>query len=530
MTRWAMVADLERCVGCQTCTAACRHANATSPAVQWRKVLDIEAGTYPNVSRIFVPVGCQHCADPPCMHVCPTTATRQRADGIVTIDYDLCIGCAYCEVACPYQARFLIHEPHFAYNAATQNEIERFDSARFGVAQKCTFCSDRVDFGIENGLTPGTDPRATPACVNSCIADALHFGDVDDPNSKVSRLLREQPNFRMHAELGTDPGFYYLYGKANEPENKSAAPSARNALSGGQLRTRGVEPSRQQHWDWKAAGNFICGGMGSGLFLFTAVASLRYRELMPLGAVALGLVGLGLFLVLLKIGRPSRSIYVLRQPRRSWMAREAWIAAVFFPLAGLALWSRLPALLAAGAVIAALFLCSQAMILKEAKGIPAWRTASIVPLVVVTGLAEGSGLFLAAVAPIISLHSFAQLAAAIAVALISLRALVWRSYQAGLESEGAPTRALSALHAFRPLFFVGGLALPSVLIAVAIIVPATQAGLFTIAGMCIAAAGAALKFVVVTRAGFNQGFALVHTPVRGAGIAGPAVKPGWSIL
>ena len=78
MTRWAMVADLERCVGCQTCTAACRHANATSPAVQWRKVLDIEAGTYPNVSRIFVPVGCQHCADPPCMHVCPTTATRQR--------------------------------------------------------------------------------------------------------------------------------------------------------------------------------------------------------------------------------------------------------------------------------------------------------------------------------------------------------------------------------------------------------------------------------------------------------------------
>ncbi|HET8973193.1 MAG TPA: 4Fe-4S dicluster domain-containing protein, partial [Pseudolabrys sp.] len=302
MTRWAMVADLERCVGCQTCTAACRHANATSPAVQWRKVLDIEAGTYPNVSRIFVPVGCQHCADPPCMHVCPTTATRQRADGIVTVDYDLCIGCAYCEVACPYQARFLVHEQHFAYDAATQNEIERFDSTRFGVAQKCTFCSDRVDFGIENGLTPGIDPRATPACVNSCIADALHFGDVDDPDSNVSRLLREQRNFRMHAELGTDPGFHYLYGKANDPEKESDALAAGNIVPSGQLRTRGVEPSQQQHWDWKAAGNFICGGMGSGLFLFTAVASLRYRGLEPLGLVALGLVGLGLFLVLLKIG------------------------------------------------------------------------------------------------------------------------------------------------------------------------------------------------------------------------------------
>ena len=108
MTRWAMVADLERCVGCQTCTAACRHANATSPAVQWRKVLDIEAGSFPNVNRTFVPVGCQHCADPPCMHVCPSTATRKRPDGIVTIDYDICIGCAYCDVACPYQARFKV--------------------------------------------------------------------------------------------------------------------------------------------------------------------------------------------------------------------------------------------------------------------------------------------------------------------------------------------------------------------------------------------------------------------------------------
>ena len=181
MTRWAMVADLERCVGCQTCTAACRHANATSPAVQWRKVLDIEAGSFPNVNRTFVPVGCQHCADPPCMHVCPSTATRQRADGIVTIDYDICIGCAYCDVACPYQARFKITKEDFAYgDEAMQNEIEREDPARLGVAQKCTFCSDRIDFGIENGLPPGSDPRATPACVNSCIADALHFGDLDD--------------------------------------------------------------------------------------------------------------------------------------------------------------------------------------------------------------------------------------------------------------------------------------------------------------------------------------------------------------
>jgi len=356
----------------------------------------------------------------------------------------------------------------------------------------------------------------------------LHFGDVDDPDSNVSGLLREQRNFRMHAELGTDPGFHYLYGKANDPENGPDAP-ARGSLPGGHLRTRGVEPSQQQHWDWKAAGNFICGGTGSGLFLFTAVASLRYGGLAPLGLVALGLVGLGLFLVLLKIGRPLRSIYVLRQPQRSWMAREAWIAAFFFPLAGLALWSQAPALLVAAAVTAVLFLCSQAMILKEAKGIPAWRVFWILPLVIVTGLAEGSGLFLAAVAQIAAHDPLAQVAAVIAVALAGLRAWIWRSYQAVLAAQGAPTRTLAILHDFRPWFFIGGLAVPSVLIIPGVAMGIAPGVLFSIAGACIAVTGAALKFVVVTRAGFNQGFALMHTPVRGSGIAGPAVKPGWSM-
>jgi phenylacetyl-CoA:acceptor oxidoreductase subunit 2 len=296
------------------------------------------------------------------------------------------------------------------------------------------------------------------------------------------------------------------------------------------LRTRGVEPSRQQHWDWKAAGNFICGGMGSGLFLFTALASFRYHDLVPLGLFALGLVGLGLFLVLLKIGRPFRFIYVLRQPQRAWMAREAWIAAFFFPLAGLALWSQARALRFAAALTAVLFLLSQAMILKEAKGIPAWRVFWVVPLVIVTGLAEGSGLFLVAVAQIAAFDPLTQLAGIIAVALAALRAWIWRSYQAALEAEGAPTRTLAILHDFRSWFFVGGLAMPSALIIPGITMGTAPGVLFAIAGVCITATGAALKFIVVTRAGFNQGFALVHTPVRGAGIAGPAVKPGWSRL
>ncbi len=526
MTRWVMVADLERCVGCQTCTAACRHANATSPAVQWRKVLDIEVGTYPNVSRTFVPVGCQHCDDPPCMHVCPSTATRQRADGIVTIDYDVCIGCAYCDVACPYQARYKVDGPRFAYGSAVmQFEVERDDPRRYGVAQKCTYCSDRIDFGLENSLTPGIDPRATPACVNACIADALHFGDVDDPDSNVSRLLREQRHFRMHEEIGTQPGFYYLYGRADPPaQAESRVPQPGNSR---EFRNRGVEPCHQQHWDWKAAGNFICGGAGTGLFLFAAIASLRHDSASDLGWLALALVALGLFLVLLKIGRPLRFIFVLRQPQRSWMAREAWIATVLFPLGALAAWLGSPFFTLTAAILGLLYLFSQAMILRSAKGIPAWRSAFVVPLILATGIAEGGGLFLVATVTLPSLASMAEIAAIAAAVVTAFRAWTWNNYLSGLRLEGAPTRALAALEHYERWFFIFGLALPVLLVILAIVVASIAAALFAGAGVCIVASGAALKYVIVTRAGYNQGFALSHTPVRGSGAAGPAVKPGW---
>ena len=213
MTRYVMLVDIGRCVGCQTCTAACKLANGTPPGVQWRRVLDIESGEFPDVHRTFVPVSCMHCADPPCMSVCPTQATYQRDDGIVAIDYDLCIGCAYCAVACPYQQRHKTTRAEFAYGAQpSPAEEAKFDSRRLGVSTKCTFCSDRIDLAKERGLTPGIDPEVTPACVNSCISGALHFGDCEDPGSNVAKLLNETEHFRMHEELGTDPGVYYIVG------------------------------------------------------------------------------------------------------------------------------------------------------------------------------------------------------------------------------------------------------------------------------------------------------------------------------
>jgi phenylacetate-CoA ligase len=509
-----MVADLDRCVGCQTCTAACRHANATAPSTQWRRVLDIETGSYPNVSRTFVPVGCQHCADPPCMHVCPTGATSRRADGIVTIDYDLCIGCAYCDVACPYQARFKLDGPRFAYgSAATRNEVAREDPRRVGVAQKCTFCSDRIDFGLANGLTPGVDPRATPACVNACIASALHFGDLDDEASNISRLLKRNKPLLMHEELGTEPGFFYVSGRPHAQGPDRGAPT-------GGLRDKGIAPAHQQHWDWKAAGNFICGGAGAGLFLFAALAGPGAFQ--PLGALALAIIALGLLLLLFKIGRPWRALYVLRQPQRSWMAREAWIAGALFPLGALAVWTEAPALVVVAAIAAGLFLVSQAMILREAKGIPAWRNPLIVPLIVSTGLAEGTGLYLAATA---LLPSLTLVAGSIAAALALLRAWLWRLYLGALRREAAPARSLDVLSAFGPRLSLIGLALPILLMGGGLALEDAGPLLFAVAGISILATGSALKFILVTRAGFNQGFALPQASTLGTGSKSPAAKP-----
>jgi phenylacetyl-CoA:acceptor oxidoreductase 26-kDa subunit len=169
------------------------------------------------------------------------------------------------------------------------------------------------------------------------------------------------------------------------------------------------------------------------------------------------------------------------------------------------------------------------MILREAKGIPAWRAPQIVPLIIATGLVEGSGLFLIASAFVPAPEPVAQVTAVAAVILAALRSLSWRSYMSALAATGAPTRSLAVLAAFRWWFFVFGSMAPMALIVLGFVAPATALPLFATAGLCLFASGVAMKFVLITRAGFNQGFALTHTPVRGSGAAGPAIKPGWTL-
>jgi len=208
-----MVIDLFRCVACQSCTVACKAENYTSAGVSWHRVMQQEYGTYPTARRSFVPMPCMHCDNTPCLKVCPTGATYKRNDGIVLVDYSKCIGCKYCMQACPYGARqFNDGDAYFPEIGLTA--FEKFGGTLVehvpGTAEKCTFCAHRIDEGVKNGLKPGVDPEATPACVNACPTNARIFGDLDDSNSRISRIVKDYHAEPLRPEFGTRPSVYYL--------------------------------------------------------------------------------------------------------------------------------------------------------------------------------------------------------------------------------------------------------------------------------------------------------------------------------
>lgn len=166
---YALIIDTTKCVGCGACRAACHLRNELPDDTSYIHILSEGEGP----DRSFLTVQCQHCAEPPCARVCPTRATYRREDGVVMINERLCVGCKYCEVACPYQAR-------------------TFDEER-GVADKCWLCLDWVQDGRE------------PACVAACVLGARLFGRQDDPNSEVSKLIASGQAKPLHPEFGTHP-------------------------------------------------------------------------------------------------------------------------------------------------------------------------------------------------------------------------------------------------------------------------------------------------------------------------------------
>lgn len=212
MPRYGMVIDLQRCIGCYGCMISCKAEHFLPPGIFWARVLMREEGKYPSVRKIMLPVLCNHCKEAACVKVCPSGATEKREDGIVVVDSDKCVGCRYCMMACPYGSRYYNEDRqrYFPGQGPTPWEKLSDEQLQTGVVMKCTFCVEKIEEGIKKGLKPGVDREATPSCVNNCMTKARYFGDLDDPDSEVSRLIRSQRGRQLHPEHGTDPSVYYI--------------------------------------------------------------------------------------------------------------------------------------------------------------------------------------------------------------------------------------------------------------------------------------------------------------------------------
>lgn len=259
----------------------------------------------------------------------------------------------------------------------------------------------------------------------------------------------------------------------------------------------------QTNWDWRAAGNFIFGGAGSALLITIALAPENHPPAMPVGLVALTLVGLGLFLVWLEIGRPWRALNVFFHPQTSWMSREASIATVLFPVTLAALWFGNSAMLSVAGILGALFLYCQGRILHAARGIPAWREDAIVPLVITTGLTEGVALLL------ILFGLFGGPSGSLIngfFVLIVLRCWAFYSWRDAIERAQAPAAVLHRVAALRVPFLLFGNAVPVLLALVATLF--WRGTLLQAAAVLALAGGWYLKFVIVTGAAQVQGYGI----------------------
>jgi Fe-S-cluster-containing dehydrogenase component/formate-dependent nitrite reductase membrane component NrfD len=326
--QWIKVIDHQRCIGCHACTTACKAENEVPLGVTRTFVKHVEKGTYPNARRSFQVTRCNQCADPPCVAACPTAAMYQREDGIVDFDKNVCIGCKACIAACPYDAIF----------------INPFDHS----AEKCNFCSHRIDVGLE------------PACVSVCPTEAILVGDLHEPTGKVAAHVgRSHVNVRR-PEKNTRPKLYYLGVdqatldplSAGTPEGGLHQASEQPhdlAGTGGSRMPPGWETSNaaasmvtydikhKRPWDERVSLYTWTKSISAGVLLMAVVAvafgwldvgSSLARWVAPLTA-GVFLAATGVILIW-DLDHPLRFYLIFTRPQwRSWLARGAVIIGAF---------------------------------------------------------------------------------------------------------------------------------------------------------------------------------------------------------
>ncbi|MFN0058126.1 MAG: 4Fe-4S dicluster domain-containing protein [Planctomycetota bacterium] len=318
---YGFIIDNRRCIGCHACTVACKAEHDDPIGINKTWVQYIEKGIFPATVRAFHVLRCNHCADAPCVEICPTASLEKRVDGIVDFDPGRCIGCKACMQACPYDA-ITIHP----------------DS---GTATKCNYCSHRVDTG-----------RA-PACVVVCPVEAIVSGDMNDPTTRISQILATTQTTVRKPEKGTHPQLHYVNGDS-AALTPSAASRSTTTLWGSRLRDATdnyLAPMRPDHdargaprrtydiaqrhagsWGWKVSAYLFTKSIAAGVMLvpilFALVAGARAPATVWRVAVIAALVGLALTGILLvaDLRRPTRFLWVLLRPQwRSWLVRGAYI-------------------------------------------------------------------------------------------------------------------------------------------------------------------------------------------------------------
>lgn len=394
MTRWAWVIDQTRCIGCHACTTACKSENEVSVGVFRTWVKNVEVGTFPSVKRHFAVLRCNHCAEPPCVEVCPVTAMYQRPDGLVDFDHDTCIGCKACMQACPYDAIYMDPESH--------------------TAAKCNFCSHRVDEGL------------LPACVVVCPEEALLFGDLEDPTSKVSRALAERSVAVRRPEQGTRPQAYYIgahpatldplaarhdasymWSERGPDDHRELIQLARQATAREPARVAYDVP-RQRVWGWPVSSYIWTKGIAAGLGALAAIWHLAGLPSGTLAAPVLALAFLGATGALLvgDLKRPERFWTILTRPQwRSWLARGAFVISAYS--ASLVAWIVLTLMGAGGAltalapvviVLAGLTAGYTAWLLGQCEGRDLWQTRLLLPHLLLHALGAGAAVLVIVVA------------------------------------------------------------------------------------------------------------------------------------